>query len=305
MSKSFVLFDKNNNLQKNAVVIVKFNLGGSDYLVYSVDENEHNSQIFVSKLVLNSEGKVFIDNILPEEKGKLNNVVYNIVILVPSDAQKGNNFDSLLKDLMDKFSVKLSLDIPSLDVQEYYSNCSVAITSKILVDAAVKLYTDNLTNVNNNEVVTVPTWTAPASVTAPTPAVVSEDVNTETPVISEPIVPSLSVQESISSPELNVQSVSENIVSTHPEQIVEQSIATTPAPVANTVVTENVAMPNPQIEKLAVVSDPSLGISMQQPNVLKNKKAGFANTKYIVVGSVCLALAIATVVTAYILITNM
>ena len=138
-----------------------------------------------------------------------------------------------------------------------------------------------------------------------TPAVVSEDVNTETPVISEPIVPSLSVQESISSPELNVQSVSENIVSTHPEQIVEQSIATTPAPVANTVVTENVAMPNPQIEKLAVVSDPSLGISMQQPNVLKNKKAGFANTKYIVVGSVCLALAIATVVTAYILITNM
>ena len=34
MNKSFILFDKNNNLQKNAAVIVKFNLNGSDYLVY-------------------------------------------------------------------------------------------------------------------------------------------------------------------------------------------------------------------------------------------------------------------------------
>ena len=40
-----------------------------------------NKQIFVSKLILNSEGKSFIDNILPEEKNKLSNVVYNIIIL--------------------------------------------------------------------------------------------------------------------------------------------------------------------------------------------------------------------------------
>ena len=307
MNKSLVLFDKNNNLQKNAAVIVKFNMDGSDYLVYSVDENEQNSQIFVSKIILNSEGKVFIDNILPEEKGKLNNVVYNIVILVPSDAQKGNTFESLSKGLMDKFSVKLSLDIPNLDVQEYYSNCSVAITSKILVDAAVKLYKENLNNNSGDSLNLVPTWTAPVEVTAPTPAVVSQNVNIETPVIPEPIIPNVSVQESIPSPELNAQpvSISQNVINTAPEQILEQPAITTPAPVANAVTTESVVVPNPQIEKLAVVSDPSLGIGVQQPNVLKNKKAGYANTKYIVAGSVCLVLALATVVTAYILISNM
>ena len=306
MSKSFVLFDKNNNLQKNASVIVKFNMDGSDYLVYSVEENEQNSQIFVSKLIINSEGKYFIDNILPEEKGKLNNVVYNIVILVPNEAQKGNTFDSLSKDLLDKFSVTLSFDIPSLESQEYYSNCSVAITSKILVDAAIKLYSDNLNVVNNNDVV-VPTWTAPASVTAPTPAVVSPNVNIEKTEITESIVPNISVQESIPNLEFNVQPVSvlENVVNTIPEKIIDQPVVTTPAPVVNTASTETVAIPNPQAEKLAVVSDPSLGIGVQQPNVAKNKNAGYANTKYIVAGSVCLALAIATVVTAYILITNM
>ena len=35
------------------------------------------------------------------------------------------------------------------------------------------------------------------------------------------------------------------------------------------------------------------------------KKAGFANTKYIVIGTVCLVLAVAVVITAYILIKNM
>ena len=306
MNKSFVLFDKNNNLQKNASIIVKFNMDGSDYLIYSVDENEQNSQIFVSKLILNSEGKVFIDNILPEEKGKLNNVVYNIVILVPSDAQKGNTFDSLSKDLLDKFSVKLSLDIPNFDVQEYYSNCSVAITSKILVDSAIKLYCENL-SIHNNETVVVPTWTAPTPVTAPTPAVVSSSINVETPVIPEPIVSNISAQEVNSSPELNVQTVSvpETVVNTAPVQAMAQTSVSMPTPVVTPVISDDVVMPNPQAEKLAVVSDPSLGIGVQNSNLVENKKAGYANTKYIVAGSVCLALAIATVVTAYILITNM
>ena len=307
MNKSFILFDKNNNVQKNADVIVKFNLDGSDYLVYSVGENEHNSQIFVSKLILNSEGKYFVDNILPEEKGKLNNVVYNILILVPSEVQKGNTFDLLSKDLSEKFSVKLSLDIPNLDVQEYYSNCSVAITSKILVDAAVKLYAENLNVISNNNTVVVPTWTAPVEVTAPTPADISSNVNVNPTVIAEPLVTSQPVQESIPSPELNVQSVSqiESVVNTVPEQIVPQPTVTAPAPVVNPVSTENVVMPNPQVEKLAVVSDPSLGIGVQQPNFVKNKKAGFANTKYIVIGSCCLVFALAIVITAFVLISNM
>jgi len=304
MDKGFILFDKINNIQKNAKVIVKFSLDGKDYLVYSIDENEQNCQIFVSRLTLNLEGKCFIDNILPEEKGKLNNVVYNIVILVPSDAQKGNSFDILSKGLSDKFSVNLSLDIPSMDIQEYYSNCSVAITSKILVDSAIKLYGDNLTINTKENVAQVPTWTAPVEVTSPTP-LDTENVDVPTasvvePVINVPVQDSVSITNVVNQEPSAVQAVSASVVPQSPVSTIP-----TQNPVVTTSSVEPLVEPNPQAEKLAVVSDPSLGIGVQQPNVLNNKKAGFANTKYIVAGSVCLALAVATVVTAYILISNM
>ena len=84
MNKSFVLFDKNTNVQKQANTIVGFVYEEKEYLIYSVDENEVNRQIFVSRIITNSEGKNFIENINLEEKNKLSNLVYNIVILLPS-----------------------------------------------------------------------------------------------------------------------------------------------------------------------------------------------------------------------------
>lgn len=306
MNKSLVLFDKNNNLQKNATIVVRFSYEGKDYLVYSVEENEQNSQIFVSRLVFNSEGKCFVDNIASEEKGKLNNIVYNIVILLPSDAQKGNTFESLVNGLSEKFSVKLSLDIPRMDMQEYYSNCSVAITSKILVDTAVKLYEENLNIASNDEPVLVPTWTAPAPVTAP--VVVDEPAAVETSNLESVSIP---VQESISIPEVNIQTPSIDVVEPVINKIempvtapveVNSEIALSPV---STVNNENIPEINPQIEKLAIVSDPSLGLGITQPNVAKKNVAGFANTKYIVIGTSCLVLSIAVVVVAFILINNM
>ena len=64
-------------------------------------------------------------------------------------------------------------------------------------------------------------------------------------------------------------------------------------------------VPNPQAEKLAVVSDPSLsnvtGVNVQ-PNMVKLNNKGKANVKYIIIGTVCILLAIAVVIIAYILI---
>ena len=68
MNKSFLLLDKNNNLQKNADIICRFTFDECDYLVYNIDENDENGQIFVSKLIFNSEGKCFIDTIAADEK---------------------------------------------------------------------------------------------------------------------------------------------------------------------------------------------------------------------------------------------
>ena len=314
MNKNFVLMDKTNNTQRNATAVIKFNYENNDYLIYSIDENEVNKQIFVSKLILNSEGKSFIDNILPEEKNKLSNVVYNIIILTPSNFKKGALANNLLKDIKEKLMVNLSLEIPELGSQEYFANCSIAITNKEFVEDAIKFYNDNLNMEKVQEQIPVtPTWTIP----------------TEEPVaINEPSINQEPMQNNINispipnaMPQTNPQPVIPNATSNNiesvpiePVNIVNPTIETPNQVVTpKTVQIPNIEgqelnnIPNPQAEKLnnvAVVSDPSLGNSGLniQPNIGKQKNAGFTLNKYIVIGTVCILLAIAVVIVAYILI---
>jgi len=314
MNKNFVLMDKTNNTQRNATAVIKFNYENNDYLIYSIDENEVNKQIFVSKLILNSEGKSFIDNILPEEKNKLSNVVYNIIILTPSNFKKGALANNLLKDIKEKLMVNLSLEIPELGSQEYFANCSIAITNKEFVEDAIKFYNDNLNMEKVQEQIPVtPTWTIP----------------TEEPVaINEPSINQEPMQNNINispipnaMPQTNPQPVIPNATSNNiesvpaePVNIVNPTIETPNQVVTpKTVQIPNIEgqelnnIPNPQAEKLnnvAVVSDPSLGKSGLniQPNIGKQKNAGFTLNKYIVIGTVCILLAIAVVIVAYILI---
>ena len=314
MNKNFVLMDKTNNTQRNATAVIKFNYENNDYLIYSIDENEVNKQIFVSKLILNSEGKSFIDNILPEEKNKLSNVVYNIIILTPSNFKKGALANNLLKDIKEKLMVNLSLEIPELGSQEYFANCSIAITNKEFVEDAIKFYNDNLNMEKVQEQIPVtPTWTIP----------------TEEPVaINEPSINQEPMQNNINispipnaRPQTNPQPVIPNATSNNiesvpaePVNIVNPTIETPNQVVTpKTVQIPNIEgqelnnIPNPQAEKLnnvAVVSDPSLGKSGLniQPNIGKQKNAGFTLNKYIVIGTVCILLAIAVVIVAYILI---
>lgn len=314
MNKNFVLMDKTNNTQRNATAVIKFNYENNDYLIYSIDENEVNKQIFVSKLILNSEGKSFIDNILPEEKNKLSNVVYNIIILTPSNFKKGALANNLLKDIKEKLMVNLSLEIPELGSQEYFANCSIAITNKEFVEDAIKFYNDNLNMEKVQEQIPVtPTWTIP----------------TEEPVaINEPSINQEPMQNNINispipnaMPQTNPQPVIPNATSnniesvpTEPVNIVNPTIETPNQVVTpETVQIPNIEgqklnnIPNPQAEKLnnvVVVSDPSLGNSGLniQPNIGKQKNAGFTLNKYIVIGTVCILLAIAVVIVDYILI---
>lgn len=314
MNKNFVLMDKTNNTQRNATAVIKFNYENNDYLIYSIDENEVNKQIFVSKLILNSEGKSFIDNILPEEKNKLSNVVYNIIILTPSNFKKGALANNLLKDIKEKLMVNLSLELPELGSQEYFANCSIAITNKEFVEDAIKFYNDNLNMEKVQEQIPVtPTWTIP----------------TEEPVaINEPSINQEPMQNNI-----NISPIPSAIPQTNPQPVIPnatsnniESVPTEPVNIVNpTIETPNQVVtpetvqipniegkelnniPNPQAEKLnnvAVVSDPSLGNSGLniQPNIGKQKNAGFTLNKYIVIGTVCILLAIAVVIVAYILI---
>ena len=314
MNKNFVLMDKTNNTQRNATAVIKFNYENNDYLIYSIDENEVNKQIFVSKLILNSEGKSFIDNILPEEKNKLSNVVYNIIILTPSNFKKGALANNLLKDIKEKLMVNLSLEIPELGSQEYFANCSIAITNKEFVEDAIKFYNDNLNMEKVQEQIPVtPTWTIPTE----------ESVEINEPSINqEPMQNNINISPIPNAmPQTNPQPVIPNATSNNiesvpaePVNIVNPTIETPNQVVTpKTVQIPNIEgqelnnIPNPQAEKLnnvAVVSDPSLGNSGLniQPNIGKQKNAGFTLNKYIVIGTVCILLAIAVVIVAYILI---
>lgn len=321
MNKNFIIMNKNNNTQMQASSLVKFNFNNKDYLVYFIDENEENKQIFVSRLILNSEGKYFIDNIMPEEKAKLSEIVYNIVILIPTNNQKGESADKLLSSLTEKYTLSLSNDVPTLGEQEYYNNCSIAITSKELVALAEVFYNTNL-KVEEPVLKTseVPTWEIPSSneVVQPVEQAVStvpiststENENTSSPEAKaeEPMVNETPVVEPIP-PVVNNNSQAVNVIPNTTEEMPANTLNNNLAnnSINNNVLPEN-NMPNPQAEKLAIVSDPSLASITGtapiagQPNVAKLNNKGKANVKYIIIGTICILLAIAVVVVAYILI---
>lgn len=327
MNKNFIIMNKNNNTQMQASSLVKFNFNNKDYLVYFIDENEENKQIFVSRLILNSEGKYFIDNIMPEEKAKLSEIVYNIVILIPTNNQKGEPADKLLSSLTEKYTLLLSNDIPTLGEQEYYNNCSIAITSKELVGLAEVFYNTNL-KVEEPVLKTseVPTWEIPSSneVVQPVEQAVNtvpiftsaENENTLSPEVKaeEPMVNETPVVKPIP-PVVNNNSQATNVIPNTTEEMPANTLNNN---LANNSINNNVNnvnnvlpennIPNPQAEKLAIVSDPSLASITGtapiagQPNVAKLNNKGKANVKYIIIGTICILLAIAVVVVAYILI---
>ena len=213
------------NIQYDDRINLKFNYENNDYLIYSIDENEVNKQIFVSKLILNSEGKSFIDNILPEEKNKLSNVVYNIIILTPSNFKKGALANNLLKDIKEKLMVNLSLEIPELGSQEYFANCSIAITNKEFVEDAIKFYNDNLNMEKVQEQIPVtPTWTIP----------------TEEPVaINEPSINQEPMQNNI-----NISPIPNAMPQTNPQPVIPNATSNN----IESVPIEPVNIVNPTIE---------------------------------------------------------
>lgn len=333
MNKNFIIVDRVNNVQKNATSIIKFTLDSKDYLIYCVDENEENRQIFVSRLILNSEGKYFIDNIVQEEKARLSEIVYNIIILTPTNFKKGENADVLLKTLAEKFKIELSNEIPELNEQEYYNNCSIAITSKELVLLAIEFLSTKLVKKEQlqpaENVSSVPTWELPSDVQKtivnneirePLPSVNPEIVNSNSipapnsTVVVEPI-PNAPINSNLNNViEPIPNSISSNLSNTvetlQPVQQPPQAVVTQTSTVSepdnninnnvNSIPANSNNFPNPQV---AIMSDPSLAsITGTQPNVAKLNNKGKASVKYIVIGTVCILLAIAVVVVAYILI---
>ena len=79
MDDKFKVIDEN-NIEHTAEVITAFSYKEKEYLVYSVDEDEENSNILVSRLIKDSEGYDVIEDIEDEvERAEVQNAVKEIL----------------------------------------------------------------------------------------------------------------------------------------------------------------------------------------------------------------------------------
>ena len=147
MNKKILLVDKINNIQKEATCILLFQNNNDNYLIYYLDENNGNKQIFVSKVIRNTEGKCFISDINNNDKNRINSIVYNIVIVLPAA-----NDNNVVEDFENKNNIKISLEPLNFESQNYLSNSRVAITSEILVNNCINFYNKHLNSGQNNDV---------------------------------------------------------------------------------------------------------------------------------------------------------
>lgn len=70
------------NIERDATLITVIEVEGKEYVIYSIDRDEENVNIFVSALVKDSNGNDIIVDIEDEkEKTKLNEIVRNIIKL--------------------------------------------------------------------------------------------------------------------------------------------------------------------------------------------------------------------------------
>ena len=77
----FMIKDEN-NIERQATLITVVENEGNDYVVYSIDRDQNNVNIFISKLVKDSAGNdVIIDIADPSEKARLNELVREIIKL--------------------------------------------------------------------------------------------------------------------------------------------------------------------------------------------------------------------------------
>lgn len=78
MNKTFKVKDEN-GIERDANIVTSIELEGNKYLVYTIDRDSENCNIFVSKIT--ADGMGIIDITDPSEKNKIDEIVKELIKL--------------------------------------------------------------------------------------------------------------------------------------------------------------------------------------------------------------------------------
>ncbi|MBR3162077.1 MAG: hypothetical protein IKF19_05035 [Bacilli bacterium] len=93
----YELIDENNSIKMMALIICTFNYGNVPYCLYSIDRDDTDTNIFVSKLVENSQGCTLDNNFKSGEKEALEDIIMDFLNKTSLDNLKEQGF--IINDL--------------------------------------------------------------------------------------------------------------------------------------------------------------------------------------------------------------
>ena len=104
----YELIDENNNMKLMALIICTFNYGDTPYCLYSIERDKEEDNLFISRIVKNSQGYTLDNNFKNGEKEALEDIVADFLSKVSPEQLKEQGF--ILNDItitgINKFNYK-------------------------------------------------------------------------------------------------------------------------------------------------------------------------------------------------------
>lgn len=257
-SKNIKIVDEH-GIDRIANVMFSIDVDGSDYVVYWIERDNENDNIFVSKIIKNIDGTASMINIEDTmEKSKISDIVKELVKY--SISNDDNKINSKTISLPSGKNVVISSVLinkeQNINVQKTYITTVKKAVTKVTCDYFK--YEDTI------EDVVMPTKVMPLS-TDENIAIKEEESIAPVPVI-EPILPIPSIDNVVSESNVNI---TDNILVEKP--IVEEVKSTIPTEIKTTAV-------EPEI--IAPIIEPIL--NKDNNNIVKNEQASILGNQNVV-----------------------
>ena len=300
MGNYFTIIEEKNNNRKKVEAILKLGYNNKEYLIYTFNNIDDNTKtILLSTLIKNENNIYTISDISDEDKNTLNSLVFNIIMILPSQKDKDGN--QLINEFIKENSINLSLELPKLNDEKYFPNSLIAKVNADFIEKAIDFYHIYLDKNDNIELqekdININTWTIPGT---------------------------SNVNNNQSTAQIQINNITDNNMSNaKPDQVLNDinsginqnnnsdNITVDLEKVDNINNNENISndiLPNPQTIKLAKMYEQDTQYTTNnnmQPNTMRKNISGNASTMYIVIGTVCIVLALVVVAIVYIMIKNL